>query len=532
MLDNKASFADKSSGFIDTMNKINARPKGKEISIYVHWPFCLSLCPYCDFNSHIYKTIDKNLWLDSYKKEIDFFAANLRHKRIKSIFFGGGTPSLMPPMLVDGIIDKLASLALVDKNTEITLEANPTSYESGKFRAFKDAGINRVSIGVQALNEDDLHKLGRKHNVAEAMGAIKSASSIFDNFSFDLIYARNGQSVQAWQDELRKALEFANNHISLYQLTIEKGTEFFTMHKAGKLILPKDDDAARMYEVTEEELSKKGFHRYEISNYAKVKSNIVAVDDAPGNAPWDVEGNALGDVAGNALGNARDGRDYGHIDNFHIEREKNYCQHNMTYWRYGEYLGIGPGAHSRIHNGFDNDSRENISNIHNGSDDLSDKGSGKKIDEKIEGHCPIEASKKVEAIMMHHKPDKWIDSVQSLGNGIQSRNYLKESEIVEELVMMSLRLREGLYNHRLEDIIGKSIEDVIDIDLARSYHKAGFIDISNMRGSSGLSSKDSWAISSLASASKDKDVINNIRLTDDGVLMHSYITSRLLKGGP
>ena len=432
----------------------SAVPEDSEISVYVHWPFCLSLCPYCDFNSHIYKTIDEELWLDSYKKEINFFAFALKHKRIKSIFFGGGTPSLMPPSLVIGIIDKLASLALLDNDTEITLEANPTSYEGSKFRAFKDAGINRVSIGVQSLNDADLHKLGRKHSVSEAMEVIKSAASLFDNFSFDLIYARSGQSVQAWQIELRRALEFARDHISLYQLTIEKGTEFFAMHKAGKLILPKDDDSARMYEITEEELDKKGFHRYEISNYAKAE--YVS----------------------------------GEIDSTNIEQ--NYCQHNMTYWRYGEYLGIGPGAHSRLH--------ESASYV-----DKERHGNGR-------------GGKAVEAIMMYHKPDKWISAVQDLGHGTQSRNYLRDGEIAEELVMMALRLSEGLYDKRLQGVTGKSIKEVIDVDLARSYQKAGFLEIG-----------DHIPAPHSLSATSSKPTIENIRLTDSGLLMHSYITSRLLK---
>ncbi len=431
----------------------NSLFKGKEISIYVHWPFCLSLCPYCDFNSHIYKTIDENLWLDSYKKEIDFFASTLKHKRIKSIFFGGGTPSLMPTSLVAGILDKLASISFFDTNTEITLEANPTSYESNKFRAFKDAGINRVSIGVQSLNDDDLRKLGRKHSAAEAIEALKSAAGIFDNFSFDLIYARSYQTVQTWQNELRQALEFARNHISLYQLTIEKGTEFFTMHKAGKLCLPEDDDSARMYEVTAEELDKKGFYRYEISNYAKAG----AADNGSDNM---------------------------------MNTEQNYCHHNMTYWRYEEYLGIGPGAHSRLH------------------------GLIEDVNKSISDHTLVEA------IMMYHKPDKWVDAVQNLGHGVQSRNYLKEGEIVEEIVMMALRLREGLYNDKMKAVVGKSIQDVIDQQLAMSYQKAGFLDI---RSTNSTSSSLPTSISNPS--------IENIKLTDSGLLLHSYITSRLLKEG-
>ena len=267
------------------------------ISIYVHWPFCLAKCPYCDFNSHVAETINHDVWLKSYLQELDYFSSIFGGKYIKSIFFGGGTPSLMEPRVVQGIIEKISSLAIINNNTEITLEANPTSFEINKFKEFRTSGINRVSIGVQALKNKDLLKLGRQHDTGAARQAIIQANNIFDKVSFDLIYARSDQTLKEWQMELMEACELASGHISLYQLTIEKGTAFYKLFHDGKLSLPNNDLAAQMYEWTTEYLATQGYTRYEISNYAK--------------------------------------------DSYE-------CVHNLTYWNYQSYLGIGPGAHSRI----------------------------------------------------------------------------------------------------------------------------------------------------------------------------------------
>jgi len=217
------------------------------ISVYIHWPFCLSLCPYCDFNSHIASTIDHDLWLNAYKQEINYFKEKLSGRQIQSIFFGGGTPSLMRPKTVKSIIDLLSNIGLISSTTEITLEANPTSYETEKFKEFKSAGINRVSIGVQSLKPEALEVLGRKHSKDEAISAIKSASKIFDRYSFDLIYAIPNQTLEDWKNELSNALELANGHISLYQLTIEKGTPFYQIFKSGQMQLPSNDSSANMY---------------------------------------------------------------------------------------------------------------------------------------------------------------------------------------------------------------------------------------------------------------------------------------------
>ncbi len=271
----------------------------KPISIYIHWPFCLSLCPYCDFNSHVSNSINHTAWLEAYKKELSYFADRIAKRPVRSIFFGGGTPSLMEPTTILGIIAAISDIAIVDKNTEITLEANPTSYELEKFKEFKTAGINRVSIGVQSLRNERLLSLGRKHSAQNALDAIKSAATLFDKYSFDLMYATQNQDLKTWQDELKEAMGFARGHISLYQLTIEKGTPFFRLYKDKKLILPSNDEAADMYEWTNDYLQQNQYKRYEISNYA---------------------------VSGHE------------------------CLHNLCYWNYDEYIGIGPGAHSRLHN--------------------------------------------------------------------------------------------------------------------------------------------------------------------------------------
>ena len=268
-----------------------------DLSFYIHYPFCKSKCPYCDFNSHVRDNIDHAGFLRAYQREIEFFAPHLKGRKIKTIFFGGGTPSLMPLVLVEKILEKIATCWEVDKACEITLEANPTSFEASKFLDFRKAGINRLSIGVQALNDADLKFLGREHSAKEAISVIKKASEIFENFSFDLIYARPQQTLAQWSQELKQALEFNTKHLSLYQLTIEKGTKFFGDFKQKKFQMPDENLAADFYEMTNETTAQAGLELYEISNYAK----------------------------------------------------KNFeCAHNLVYWQGGDYLGIGAGAHSRV----------------------------------------------------------------------------------------------------------------------------------------------------------------------------------------
>ena len=265
--------------------------------VYVHWPFCKAKCPYCDFNSHVNDSIDHEKWAQSYLREIDHVAAMTPGRHVTSIFFGGGTPSLMQPQTVERILNHIHKVWPVANDVEITLEANPTSVENKKLQDFKTAGINRVSIGVQSLREHDLKFLGREHSASEAVNAIQIANDLFDRVSFDLIYARPDQKISVWREELQEAVQYVTGHLSLYQLTIEQGTPFYTQHARGEFRIPEQDQAGEFYEVTQEILEKAGLSAYEISNHA-------------------VEGQE--------------------------------SAHNLTYWRYGDYAGIGPGAHGRL----------------------------------------------------------------------------------------------------------------------------------------------------------------------------------------
>ncbi|HEV8036210.1 radical SAM family heme chaperone HemW, partial [Yoonia sp.] len=238
--------------------------------LYIHWPFCQAKCPYCDFNSHVVAQIDQNAWAEAYLSEIARVGAETQGRVLRSVFFGGGTPSLMDPAVVDAILKKVRATWPIANDLEVTLEANPTSVEAGRFAGYRDAGVNRVSMGIQALNDADLKALGRLHSADEAMRAFEIARKVFDRVSFDLIYARQGQSVADWTAELQHALDLAVDHLSLYQLTIEDGTAFGDRYAAGKLRgLPDDDAAADMYAVTQEICEAAGFAGYEVSNHAR-----------------------------------------------------------------------------------------------------------------------------------------------------------------------------------------------------------------------------------------------------------------------
>ena len=266
--------------------------------LYIHWPFCEAKCPYCDFNSHVTRNIDQNRWKRAYLSEIDRYAEMLPNRVLNTVYFGGGTPSLMDPSVVSDVLERIRKSWPVANDLEVTLEANPGSVEAGRFSAYADAGVSRVSMGVQALNDADLRKLGRIHSVAEAYQAFDIARKFFNRVSFDLIYARQDQTVEAWRSELKEALSMAVDHLSLYQLTIEPGTAFGERFERGKLRgLPDDDRSGDMYEVTQEICGTAGLPAYEVSNHAK-----------PGAE----------------------------------------SRHNLVYWRYGDYCGIGPGAHGRI----------------------------------------------------------------------------------------------------------------------------------------------------------------------------------------
>jgi oxygen-independent coproporphyrinogen-3 oxidase len=267
------------------------------LALYVHWPFCLSKCPYCDFNSHVRETIDEARWRGALVREIGHFAAASAGRRLTSIFFGGGTPSLMSPATVAAVIDAAAGAWRFADGIEITLEANPTSVEASRFAGFAAAGVNRVSLGVQALEDAALAALGRQHSAREALTAVALAATAFPRHSFDLIYARPGQSVAAWRRELAAALDHARDHLSVYQLTAEAGTPFGRAVQTGRVALPDEDLAVELYEATQDVLSAAGLPAYEISNHA-----------APGAE----------------------------------------CRHNLTYWLSGDYVGVGPGAHGRL----------------------------------------------------------------------------------------------------------------------------------------------------------------------------------------
>jgi putative oxygen-independent coproporphyrinogen III oxidase len=267
-------------------------------AVYVHWPFCLSKCPYCDFNSHVrHGGIDEARFVKAYESEIAGIAERVPRRTVSSIFFGGGTPSLMQPSSVQAILDCIGRHWAIAPDVEVTLEANPTSVEAARFRGFRAAGVNRVSLGVQALDDVALKELGRLHTAREALDAVLIARSIFERYSFDLIYARPRQTPQDWADELKRAISEAAEHLSLYQLTIEPDTPFFDLHKAGKLPMPDDDLARDLYDITQEICDVAGLPAYEISNHAR-----------PGAE----------------------------------------CRHNLVYWRGHDYAGVGPGAHGRL----------------------------------------------------------------------------------------------------------------------------------------------------------------------------------------
>ncbi|MBV8790794.1 MAG: coproporphyrinogen III oxidase [Pseudolabrys sp.] len=273
----------------------------QDFGVYMHWPFCLSKCPYCDFNSHVRRdAIDQARYVRAFGAEIAATARRIPDRTVSTIFFGGGTPSLMEPSTVGGILDEIAKRWTIAPNVEVTLEANPTSVEATRFRGFRAAGVNRVSLGVQALDDAALKELGRLHTAQEALDAIAIARSIFDRYSFDLIYARPRQTPEEWSAELKRAIAEAAEHLSLYQLTIEPETPFFQLHRAGKLPTPDDDTARELYDVTQEVCLQAGLPTYEISNHAR-----------PGAE----------------------------------------CRHNLIYWRGHEYAGIGPGAHGRLNIG-------------------------------------------------------------------------------------------------------------------------------------------------------------------------------------
>ena len=320
--------------------------------LYIHWPFCQSKCPYCDFNSHVSSNIDQEAWTEAYLSEISNNYHFSSEKVLNTVFFGGGTPSLMPSKTIETIITHILSLWKTSNQIEITLEANPTSIDVSRFKEYRSAGVNRVSVGVQSLDDTSLKYLGRLHTGKEAIIAVQTAQSVFDRVSFDLIYARQNQTIKAWEQELLSALSLGTNHMSLYQLTIEDGTVFGDRAKIGKLPgLPSEDLSADMYTLTQEIMSSNRLPLYEVSNHA-----------FPGEE----------------------------------------SRHNLIYWRGGDFIGIGPGAHGRYYQG-----------------------------------------PKRKATVMTKNPNKWLSQIKRLGHGAEPSTVLSKSDEALEYLMMSARLVEG-----------------------------------------------------------------------------------------
>lgn len=353
--------------------------------LYIHWPFCQSKCPYCDFNSHVAASIDQKRWVRAYIREIQRYVAETKGRLLNTIFFGGGTPSLMEPETVHAILDEVRRHWTLANDLEVTLEANPGSVEAGRFAGYADAGVNRVSMGVQALNDVDLKRLGRLHSVREARQAFDIARKNFDRVSFDLIYARQDQALTDWKQELAEALSMAVDHLSLYQLTIEEGTAFGDRYNAGKLRgLPEDDDAADMYLGTQEICDKAGMNAYEVSNHAQKGQE---------------------------------------------------SRHNLIYWRYGDYIGIGPGAHGRITIG--------------GSRYATD---------------------------THLSPALWLEAAEN-GKGERSRSILSGEDQAVEYLMMSMRLSEGSNIQRYQELSGISLPE----PALNSLQELGLLELSDQK---------------------------------------------------
>ncbi|ACB96955.1 radical SAM family heme chaperone HemW [Beijerinckia indica] len=335
--------------------------------IYLHWPFCLSKCPYCDFNSHVRaEPIDEPRFLSGLKRELAHRASLTPGRQVSSIFFGGGTPSLMQGSTVAALIDAIAGHWPLAPQVEITLEANPTSVEAERFAAYRAAGVNRVSLGVQALDDAALQSLGRKHSAAEALRAVKTAASLFERYSFDLIYGRPGQTLADWRRELGDALHYARDHLSLYQLTIEPETPFAQLAASGRFTLPEADLGRDLWDLTQEVMNKAGLPAYEVSNHAR-----------PGAE----------------------------------------SRHNLLYWRYGEYAGVGPGAHGRL---------------------LTPHG------------------RRAQATL--RQPDLWLKTVEERGEGLTEDMPLTREEQADEFLLMGLRLTEGIAPENFRAVAGRDFD--------------------------------------------------------------------------
>ena len=352
---------------------------GEPFALYVHWPFCASKCPYCDFNSHVRETIDQDGWRKALLIDLAYEASLLPGRRLDSIFFGGGTPSLMPPATVAALIETAATYWPLADNVEITLEANPSSVEAGRFADLAAAGVNRVSLGIQAFDDDRLAFLGRAHSAREGLDAIETAQRNFARVSFDLIYALPGDTEQQWSGDLDRAIGFGTEHLSLYQLTIEPGTRFAAMAAKGALTPLDADDAGGLFELTQARTAAAGIPAYEISNHAR-----------PGAE----------------------------------------SRHNLTYWRYGDYAGIGPGAHGR---------RDGT------------------------------------ATLRHRKPENWLAAINRNNSGVELEEALTDGERATEALVMGLRLAEGI------DLPGRRLEPFLNWDAIAKLSEQGLLKRNNGR---------------------------------------------------
>ena len=349
------------------------------LALYIHWPFCVSKCPYCDFNSHVREVVDDAAWCAALLTDMTYEAALTPGRRLTSIFFGGGTPSLMPPSTVASLIDAATQLWGFAEDIEITLEANPSSVEAARFADLANAGVNRVSLGLQALDDAALAFLGRAHSVRESLDALEIAQRHFGRVNIDLIYARPEQTAGQWENELQRALSFGTDHMSLYQLTIEPGTRFETLVRTGHFIPADDDDAATLYEITQQTTSAAGIPAYEISNHARMASE---------------------------------------------------SRHNLSYWRYDDYIGIGPGAHGRRQN------------------------------------C---------ATQRHKKPENFLSAVARNMHGISSEEPLDAPTRATESLLMGLRLAEGISLKRLADRTGMIADNLLDLFAVDKIAQLGLI---------------------------------------------------------
>ncbi len=354
--------------------------------IYVHWPFCQSLCPYCDFNSHVRARVEEKRWATAYAAELAHYAGRTPDRVVTSVFLGGGTPSLMAPRTVEAVLAAIRRYWPVADDVEITLEANPSSVEVGRFQGYRQAGVNRVSLGVQALADADLGFLGRRHGRDESLAAIEIAGDVFDRFSIDLIYGRPGQTTALWRRELAEAVALAGGHVSAYQRTIEPGTAFYGAQRRGELRMPDQTTLAELYETTQQVLAAADLPAYEISNHAG---------------------------AGQA------------------------CRHNLTYWRYGDFVGVGPGAHGRL----------------------------------------TMPGGETRASRQHRAPEVWLEHVETDGHARRRWDRLDSETVRDELFMMGLRLTAGVGRAAVRARLGRDLEECLPASRLSRLVDGGFLEL-------------------------------------------------------